>query len=67
MARAGVPPSLSAPALFHIDGDRFLLMANHEYGVSATDAAALSRATFRARAELRYACMNDGLFEFHPG
>jgi hypothetical protein len=30
----------------------FLLMANHEYGVSATDAGQITRATLRARAEV---------------
>lgn len=52
MARAGVSPSYGAPTLFRIREDLFALMANHEYGVSATDASQLTAATMRARAEV---------------
>jgi hypothetical protein len=62
MERAGVSPSYAAPTLICVQegsGDRpglrdglFLLMANHEYGVSATDADQITRATLRARAEV---------------
>lgn len=52
MQRAGVSPSYAAPTLFRIHEDLFALMANHEYGVSATNAAAITEATFRARAEV---------------
>jgi hypothetical protein len=62
MDRAGVSPSYAAPTLICVregsaeradarDG-LFLLMANHEYGVSATDADQITRATLRARAEV---------------
>jgi hypothetical protein len=53
MARAGVQPSYAQPTLFYIHNDLYCLMANHEYGVSATDASAITAATLRARAEVR--------------
>jgi hypothetical protein len=52
LARAGVTPSYGKACLFPIQGNLVLLMANHEYNVSATDAAAITQATLRARAEL---------------
>ena len=52
LTRAGVSPSYGKPSLFPIRDDLFALMANHEYGVSALDAAQITRATLRARAEL---------------
>lgn len=52
MARAGVEPSYAAPTLIHIRDTLFALMANHEYGVQATDAAAITNATIRARMEV---------------
>lgn len=52
MQRAGLDPSYHRPALFHIREDLFALMANHEYGVSGLDAAQITQATFRARAEV---------------
>ena len=50
--RAGVEPSYAKPTLFYIREGIFCLMANHEYGVSADDAEAISAATVRARAEV---------------
>ncbi|MBN1419467.1 MAG: FAD-dependent oxidoreductase [Planctomycetes bacterium] len=50
--RAGGAPSYARPSLFRIRDDLFALSANHEYGVSAFDAEAISGATLRARAEL---------------
>lgn len=52
LRRAGVDPSYASPTLFHIRNSLFIAMANHEYGVNATDANAVSRATMAARAEL---------------
>ena len=52
MERAGVMPSYTRPTLFHVREDLFALMANHEYGVSALDAAKITQATINARAEL---------------
>lgn len=59
MQRAGVTPSYAAPTLFHVREDLFALMANHEYGVSALDAAQITAATLRARGELHL--LVDGL------
>jgi hypothetical protein len=50
--RAGVRPSYSSPILLHLFGEVFTLIANHEYGVSALDAAEITRATLRARREV---------------
>ena len=52
MARAGVSPSYGAPTIFRVRDELFSLMANHEYGVAATDADAITEATIRARKEL---------------
>ena len=52
MKRAGVEPSYAAPTLFYIRQGLFCLMANHEYGVAGTNAADLTAATIRARAEV---------------
>ena len=52
MERAGVSPSYAHPTLFYIHHDLFCLMANHEYGVSATDAGQITAATPSARAEV---------------
>lgn len=52
LARAGVTPSYGNACLFPIRGNLVLLMANHEYGVNATDAAQVSDATLRARGEV---------------
>lgn len=48
----GAPPSYSKPTLFWIRDDLFAFMANHEYGVRADDAVAISKATLRARSEV---------------
>jgi hypothetical protein len=52
LARAGVTPSYGKACIFPIHGNLVLLMANHEYGIDATDAAQVTEATIRARAEL---------------
>jgi hypothetical protein len=52
LARAGVTPSYGGACVFPINGNLVLLMANHEYGINATDAAHVTEATFRARGEL---------------
>jgi hypothetical protein len=59
MQRAGVEPSYSRPTLFYIREGLFCMMANHEYGIAATDAAGISEATLRARAEVHR--LVDGL------
>jgi hypothetical protein len=45
-------PSYRAPTLRHIQGNVFSLMTNHEYGVSAFDADAITEATVRSRKEV---------------
>lgn len=59
LRRAGVDPSYARPTLFYIREGLFCMMANHEYGVSATDACAITEATMRARAEVHQ--LVDGL------
>ncbi len=50
--RAGFFPSYSKPTLWQVRDDLLLVMMNHEYGVKPYDAAAVTAATVRARAEL---------------
>lgn len=50
--RAGIEPSYGHPTLFPVRGNLISAMLNHEYGVNATDAAAVSQATISARAEM---------------
>jgi hypothetical protein len=52
LAHAGVNPSYGHPCIFAIHGNLILLMANHEYGINATDAAQVTEATIRARGEV---------------
>lgn len=52
MRRAGVEPSYAGPTLFSIKDDLIAMMANHEYGVRATNADEITAATLRARAEV---------------
>jgi len=52
LAGAGVTPSYGQACVFPIHGNLVLLMANHEYGIDATDAAQVTEATIRARGEL---------------
>jgi hypothetical protein len=50
--RAGSPPSYSQAKLFQVRGNLLALMVNHEYGISAIDAADLTRATVDGRREV---------------
>ncbi len=50
--RAGIDPSYGAPTLFPVRDSLLLAMGNHQYGVLATDAVAVTDATLQARAEL---------------
>ncbi len=45
-------PSYRAPTLRHLHSGIYSLMTNHEYGVSAFDADAITQATLRARREI---------------
>jgi hypothetical protein len=55
LKRAGVETSYGHPTLFHVRGNVVTVMINHEYGVRPYDAAQLSDATLRARAEVLHA------------
>lgn len=48
----GVRPSYRAPTLRHLHSGIYSIMTNHEYGVSAFDAKAITAATIRARREI---------------
>jgi hypothetical protein len=52
--RAGIEPSYSQTKLFQVRGNLMALMVNHEYGVSAIDAADVTRATVQGRAEVHH-------------
>ncbi|MEI6715645.1 MAG: FAD-dependent oxidoreductase [Verrucomicrobiota bacterium] len=52
LKRAGVTPSYGSACIFPIQENLLLLMANHEYGINATDAAQVTTATINARREL---------------
>lgn len=52
MEDAGIHPSYRAPTLRHLHSGIYSLMTNHEYGVSAFDAEAITAATIRARREV---------------
>jgi hypothetical protein len=52
METHGTKPSYRAPTLRHLHSNIFSLMTNHEYGVSAFDADAITAATLRARREI---------------
>lgn len=51
LRRAGVEPSYAKPTLFQVRGNLLALMINHEYGISAIDAADITKATVSGRAE----------------
>ncbi len=48
----GITPSYRAPTLRHLHSGIYSIMTNHEYGVSAFDADAITEATIRARREV---------------
>lgn len=52
MEENGIQPSYRAPTLRHLHSGIYSIMTNHEYGVSAFDADAITKATIRARAEV---------------
>ena len=52
IARAGCEASYGHPTLFHVRDNLLLVMINHEYGVKPFDAAQVTAATVRARAEV---------------
>ncbi len=52
MRKAGLEPSYAMPTLFHLADDLFVMMANHQYKVSAINTAAVSLATLAGRKEV---------------
>lgn len=52
MESNGVNPTYRAPTLRHLHSGIYSIMTNHEYGVSAFDAGAITEATLRARREI---------------
>jgi hypothetical protein len=52
LKRAGVETSYGHPTLFPVRENLVMLMLNHEYGIKPWDAAAITEATVRARAEV---------------
>ena len=52
LKRAGCETSYGHPTLFHVRDNVVTVMINHEYGVKPYDAAQLTEATVRARAEV---------------
>jgi hypothetical protein len=50
--RSGYSPSYQKPILFHLRDNLYALMANHEYGFSAVDAAQVTEATLHARRDI---------------
>ncbi len=50
--RAGIEPSYGHPTLFPVREDLVMLMLNHEYGIKPWEAAKISEATLRGRAEI---------------
>lgn len=52
IARTGLEASYGHPTLFHVHGNLVLVMINHEYNIKAFDAAQITEATMRARAEI---------------
>jgi hypothetical protein len=65
MARAGISPSYINPSIFPVCDDLFMIMTNHEYGLSGLNARDVTKATLRARKELH--AIVDGLKSLgHP-
>lgn len=52
MEAGGIHPSYRAPTLRHLHSGVYSIMTNHEYGVSAFDNEAVTKATIRARREI---------------
>lgn len=52
LVSTGHYPSYAGPTLWHVKGNLVFAMMNHEYGIKAWDAAEITAATIRARAEM---------------
>ena len=51
-------PSYASPTMWHVRDDLIFAMMNHEYGIKAWDAAEITAATVRARAEMNQMVAN---------
>lgn len=52
LVSTGHYPSYAGPTMWHVKGNLIFAMMNHEYGIKAWDAAEITAATIRARAEM---------------
>ncbi|MGV3658532.1 MAG: FAD-dependent oxidoreductase [Prosthecobacter sp.] len=52
IVKTGHFPSYASPTMFHVRDNLIFAMLNHEYGVKPWDAAEMTAATVRARAEM---------------
>ena len=52
LVSTGHYPSYANPTMWHVRGNLIFAMMNHEYGIKAWDAAEITAATVRARAEM---------------
>lgn len=52
IVKTGHFPSYASPTMFHVKDNLIFAMLNHEYGVKPWDAAEMTAATVRARAEM---------------
>ncbi len=52
LVKAGHFPSYASPTMWHVRDNLVFAMMNHEYGIKAWDAAEITAATVRARAEM---------------
>ena len=52
LIKAGHSPSYGAPTMWHVRDNLIFAMLNHEYGIKPWDAAEMTAATVRARAEM---------------
>lgn len=52
LVKTGHYPSYASPTMWHVRDNLIFAMMNHEYGIKAWDAAEITAATVRARAEM---------------
>lgn len=52
LVKTGHYPSYASPTMWHVRDNLVFTMMNHEYGIKAWDAAEITAATVRARAEM---------------
>jgi hypothetical protein len=52
LVKTGHFPSYASPTMWHVRDNLIFAMMNHEYGIKAWDAAEITAATVRARAEM---------------